>query len=57
MEVYRMEQTKRKIEIVEYHEGLAAGVAEMWNLSRDGWGGDSHVTNRGKGPNSRSKFE
>ncbi|MBE4907671.1 GNAT family N-acetyltransferase [Bacillus luteolus] len=43
-----MEQTKQKIEIVEYHEGLAAGVAEMWNLSRDGWGGDSHVTTEEK---------
>ncbi|WP_342431774.1 GNAT family N-acetyltransferase [Neobacillus sp. FSL H8-0543] len=43
-----MEQTKRNIEIVEYHEGLAAGVAEMWNLSRDGWGGDSQVTTEEK---------
>lgn len=43
-----MEQTKQKITIVEYHEGLAAGVAEMWNLSRDGWGGDSHVTTEEK---------
>ncbi|MBD8070189.1 GNAT family N-acetyltransferase [Bacillus sp. PS06] len=43
-----MEQTKSKIEIVEYHEGLAKGVAEMWNLSRDGWGGDSHVTTEEK---------
>jgi ribosomal protein S18 acetylase RimI-like enzyme len=45
---YTMEQTKQKIKIVEYHEGLAAGVAEMWNLSRDGWGGDSHVTTEEK---------
>jgi RimJ/RimL family protein N-acetyltransferase len=43
-----MEQIKQKIEIVEYHEGLAAGVAEMWNLSREGWGGDSHVTTEEK---------
>ncbi len=43
-----MEQTIKKIEIVEYHEGLASGVAEMWNLSRDGWGGDSHVTTEEK---------
>ncbi|OCA85803.1 hypothetical protein A8F94_13095 [Bacillus sp. FJAT-27225] len=39
-----MELTKSKIKIVEYHEGLAAGVAEMWNLSREGWGGDAQVT-------------
>ncbi|WP_053365881.1 GNAT family N-acetyltransferase [Bacillus sp. FJAT-27245] len=39
-----MELTKEKIKIVEYHEGLAAGVAEMWNLSREGWGGDAQVT-------------
>lgn len=43
-----MKQIKHKIEIVEYHEGLAAGVAEMWNLSREGWGGDSHVTTEEK---------
>lgn len=43
-----MEQTSKKIEIVEYHEGLAGGVAEMWNLSREGWGGDSHVTTEEK---------
>ncbi|RHW43582.1 GNAT family N-acetyltransferase [Neobacillus notoginsengisoli] len=39
-----MELTKEKIKIVEYHEGLAAGVAEMWNRSREGWGGDAQVT-------------
>ncbi|MFS0862598.1 N-acetyltransferase family protein [Fredinandcohnia sp. 179-A 10B2 NHS] len=43
-----MKQTKQKIEIVEYHDGLAAGVAEMWNLSREGWGGDSHITTEEK---------
>ncbi|WP_170006167.1 GNAT family N-acetyltransferase [Bacillus fonticola] len=43
-----MENTKQKIEIVEYHEGLAAAVAQMWNLSRDGWGGDAHVTTEEK---------
>ncbi|WP_059173862.1 GNAT family N-acetyltransferase [Bacillus sp. FJAT-27445] len=43
-----MELTKEKIKIVEYHEGLAAGVAEMWNLSREGWGGDAQVTNAEK---------
>nr|WP_249745588.1 GNAT family N-acetyltransferase [Mesobacillus boroniphilus] len=31
------------IQIEKYHEGLAAGVAKMWNLSRDGWGGDTRV--------------
>lgn len=39
-----MNLTKEEIKIVEYHEGLAAGVAEMWNLSREGWGGDAQVT-------------
>ncbi|WP_409275137.1 GNAT family N-acetyltransferase [Neobacillus sp. SCS-31] len=43
-----MELTKDKIKIVEYHEGLAAGVAEMWNLSREGWGGDAQVTSAEK---------
>jgi len=43
-----MEQTKQEITIVEYHEGLAAGVAEMWNASREGWGGDSHITTEEK---------
>jgi ribosomal protein S18 acetylase RimI-like enzyme len=43
-----MEQIKQKIDIVDYHGGLAAGVAEMWNLSREGWGGDSHVTTEEK---------
>lgn len=39
-----MELTKEKIRIVEYHEGLAEGVAEMWNKSREGWGGDAQIT-------------
>ncbi|WP_043931750.1 GNAT family N-acetyltransferase [Bacillus sp. EB01] len=39
-----MELTKETIKIVDYHEGLAAGVAEMWNKSREGWGGDAQVT-------------
>ncbi|WP_456278684.1 N-acetyltransferase family protein [Bacillus sp. AK128] len=43
-----MEKIKQKINIVEYHEGLAAGVADMWNHSREGWGGDSHVTTEEK---------
>lgn len=43
-----MVQTKNQIEIVEYHPGLAAAVAEMWNLSREGWGGDAHITTEEK---------
>ncbi|MFD1738428.1 GNAT family N-acetyltransferase [Bacillus salitolerans] len=43
-----MVQTKNQIKIIEYHEGLAAEVAKMWNLSRDGWGGDAHVTTEEK---------
>jgi ribosomal protein S18 acetylase RimI-like enzyme len=43
-----MVKIKNQIEIVEYHAGLAAGVAKMWNLSRDGWGGDAHVTTEDK---------
>lgn len=38
-----MPSVKNGIQIVKYHEGLAAGVAKMWNLSRDGWGGDTRV--------------
>ncbi|WP_170169137.1 GNAT family N-acetyltransferase [Mesobacillus subterraneus] len=38
-----MAQLNKVIQIVKYHEGLAAGVARMWNLSRDGWGGDTRV--------------
>ncbi|MFD2444272.1 GNAT family N-acetyltransferase [Bacillus sp. CGMCC 1.16607] len=34
---------KKGIEIVQYHEGWAKEVAKMWNLSRDGWGGDTRV--------------
>jgi ribosomal protein S18 acetylase RimI-like enzyme len=36
-------QLNKVIQIEKYHEGLAAGVAKMWNLSRDGWGGDTRV--------------
>lgn len=43
-----MEKVKPKINIVEYNEGLAAEVADMWNHSREGWGGDSHVTTEEK---------
>lgn len=38
-----MAQLNKVIQIEKYHEGLAAGVARMWNLSRDGWGGDTRV--------------
>ncbi len=31
------------IKIVEYHKGLAAQVADMWNKSHDGWGGGDTV--------------
>ncbi|MFV8828217.1 GNAT family N-acetyltransferase [Alkalihalobacterium sp. APHAB7] len=36
-------KTSAQVKIVEYHEGLARGVAKMWNESRDDWGGDSAV--------------
>ncbi|MGV2940397.1 GNAT family N-acetyltransferase [Mesobacillus sp. LC4] len=38
-----MTQLNKVIQIEKYHEGLAAGIARMWNLSRDGWGGDTRV--------------
>lgn len=38
-----MTHVKNAIEIVQYHEGWAKEVAKMWNLSRDGWGGDTRV--------------
>ncbi|AYA74853.1 GNAT family N-acetyltransferase [Bacillus sp. Y1] len=38
-----MPSVKNGIQIVSYQEGLAAGVAKMWNLSRDSWGGDTRV--------------
>ncbi|MGW9607592.1 GNAT family N-acetyltransferase [Heyndrickxia sporothermodurans] len=31
------------IKIVKYHEDLAKSIAEMWNESRDSWGGDSAI--------------
>ncbi len=39
-----MKTTLEQVNIVEYHEGLAKGIAKMWNESREGWGGDSVVT-------------
>ncbi|WP_442599739.1 GNAT family N-acetyltransferase [Neobacillus sp. D3-1R] len=38
-----MNKVIETIQIVQYHEGLAKGIAKMWNLSRDGWGGDTRV--------------
>lgn len=38
-----MGQMTNTIVIEEYHEGLASGIAKMWNLSRDSWGGDTRV--------------
>ncbi|QED48344.1 GNAT family N-acetyltransferase [Cytobacillus dafuensis] len=38
-----MNQMTNTILIEEYHEGLAVGIAKMWNLSRDSWGGDTRV--------------
>lgn len=31
------------IKIVTYHEGLAKSIADMWNESRDSWGGDAAI--------------
>ncbi|WP_421378474.1 GNAT family N-acetyltransferase [Bacillus salacetis] len=39
-----MKTTAEQVKIVEYHEGLAKGIAKMWNESRENWGGDSVVT-------------
>ena len=38
-----MTKLDKVIQIVKYHEGLAAAIAKMWNLSRDSWGGDTRV--------------
>ncbi|WP_226584649.1 GNAT family N-acetyltransferase [Halobacillus litoralis] len=37
-------QTLKGVKIVEYHEGLAKSIADMWNESRSEWGGDAVVT-------------
>lgn len=37
-------KTIERVSIVEYEETFAAGVAKMWNESRDSWGGDAVVT-------------
>jgi ribosomal protein S18 acetylase RimI-like enzyme len=38
-----MTQVMNDIKVVQYHEGWAKQVAKMWNLSREGWGGDTRV--------------
>lgn len=38
-----VETTAMKIRIVEYDTSLAGKVAEMWNKSQDGWGGERTV--------------
>lgn len=38
-----MTQVMSEIKVVQYHEGWAKEVAKMWNLSREGWGGDTRV--------------
>ncbi len=38
-----MSQAVEQIKIVEYDPSYAAAVAEMWNKSRDGWGGSNTV--------------
>ncbi|MBM7663234.1 ribosomal protein S18 acetylase RimI-like enzyme [Bacillus mesophilus] len=43
-----MEKMKQKLKIVEYNENHAGGVADMWNNSREGWGGDSLITTEEK---------
>ncbi|BCB03709.1 hypothetical protein [Bacillus sp. KH172YL63] len=41
-----MRTTLEEVKIVEYHNGLAQGVAKMWNESRENWGGGFHCHNR-----------
>lgn len=39
----RVLSCSKKIDIVEYHPGLAAKVADMWNKSYEGWGGERSI--------------
>lgn len=39
-----MNTITESIKIVKYHEDLAKSIADMWNESRDSWGGDASVT-------------
>ncbi|SEH89476.1 Acetyltransferase (GNAT) family protein [Halobacillus karajensis] len=36
-------KTVERVKIVEYEKGYAAGIAKMWNESRENWGGDAVV--------------
>ncbi|MGV3465584.1 MAG: GNAT family N-acetyltransferase, partial [Heyndrickxia sp.] len=38
-----MKSITESIKIVQYHEDLAQSVADMWNESRESWGGDASV--------------
>jgi len=38
-----MNSITESIKIVQYHEDLAQPVADMWNESRESWGGDASV--------------
>ncbi|MYL34936.1 GNAT family N-acetyltransferase [Pontibacillus yanchengensis] len=37
-------KTMERVNIVEYHDGLAKSLAKMWNESGENWGGDAVVT-------------
>ena len=37
------ETLENGVKIVEYEDSLAAGIADMWNKSRDDWGGDTSI--------------
>ncbi|MFE8702139.1 GNAT family N-acetyltransferase [Cytobacillus sp. FJAT-54145] len=39
-----MKSIVSNIQITEYNEKLAKGIAKMWNMSRDSWGGDTRMT-------------
>lgn len=43
MEVLNKQQVTDQITIVEYDPSYADAVAEMWNNSRDGWGGNNTI--------------
>ncbi|MBS4172834.1 GNAT family N-acetyltransferase [Bacillus sp. FJAT-49736] len=38
-----MNSVTETIKIIPYHEGLAKSIADMWNESRESWGGDASV--------------
>ncbi|WP_051569216.1 N-acetyltransferase [Alkaliphilus transvaalensis] len=35
---------EQQIRVIQYSPEWAAAVADMWNKSRDGWGGGSSIT-------------